>query len=144
MKKKKSKSNTPRRKRMNKNARIASAKSWIDKYEGKNIVKGYSKWYGTSKLTAVNELKILGVNISEEYIRQLKITEENIIKKNIEKRQERELLKQIEMNEFIFLDEYSEDSENYCILDATENYEPKVLAKVCSKCYCCDDHYLPF
>ena len=105
MKKKKSKSNTPRRKRMNKNARIASAKSWIDKYEGKNIVKGYSKWYGTSKLTAVNELKILGVNISEEYIRQLKITEENIIKKNREKRQERELLKQIEMNEFIFLDQ---------------------------------------
>jgi hypothetical protein len=143
-KKKKNRSNTPRRKRMNKIARLASAKVWIEKYVGNNIVKGYSKWYGTSKLTAVNELKILGIKVSEEYIKQLKISEENIIKRNREKRRERELLKQIELNEFTFENKYEKDSDTFCILDDTESDDSKVLAKVCSKCCCCDDHYLPF
>jgi len=90
---KKKKSNTPNRKRFKKPARLDSAKYWIEKYEGKNIVKGYANWYGTSKLTAVNELKILGIQIDENYIKQLEITEENIVKRNREKKDQKALFK---------------------------------------------------
>jgi len=51
--------------------RIRSAKSWIKTYSEKNIVKGYSKKYSVDKLCAVKELRMIGVEISEEYEKQL-------------------------------------------------------------------------
>ena len=51
--------------------RILSAKSWIKTYSGNNIVKGYSKKYSVDKLCAVKELRMIGVDISEEYEKQL-------------------------------------------------------------------------
>jgi hypothetical protein len=51
--------------------RFSSAKSWIKTYKGDNIVKGYSKKYSVDKLCAVKELRMIGVEISEEYERQL-------------------------------------------------------------------------
>ena len=65
---KKRKSYGPRRKRMQRPARLVSAKAteWADKYTGKNIVRGYSKWYGVDELCAVVELRQLGVPISTE------------------------------------------------------------------------------
>lgn len=57
---------TPKRK-----YRLRSAKSWIKTYSGNNIVKGYSKKYSVDKLCAVKELRMIGVDISEEYEKQL-------------------------------------------------------------------------
>jgi ribosomal protein L34E len=51
--------------------RLRSAKSWIKTYSGNNIVKGYSKKYSVDKLCAVKELRMIGVDISEEYEKQL-------------------------------------------------------------------------
>ena len=51
--------------------RLRSAKSWIRTYSGNNIVKGYSKKYSVDKLCAVKELRMIGVDISEEYEKQL-------------------------------------------------------------------------
>ena len=51
--------------------RLRSAKSWIKTYSGNNIVKGYSKRYLVDKLCAVKELRMIGVDISEEYEKQL-------------------------------------------------------------------------
>lgn len=51
--------------------RLLSAKSWIKTYSGNNVVKGYSKKYSVNKLCAVKELRMFGVEISEEYERQL-------------------------------------------------------------------------
>jgi len=51
--------------------RLRSAKSWIKTYSGNNIVKGYSKKYSVDKLCAVKELRMIGVEISEEYEKQL-------------------------------------------------------------------------
>jgi len=51
--------------------RLRSAKSWIKTYSGNNVVKGYSKKYSVDKLCAVKELRMIGVEISEEYERQL-------------------------------------------------------------------------
>jgi hypothetical protein len=58
--------NTPKRER-----RLSSAKNWIKTYSGLNIVKGYSKKYSVDKLCAIKELRMIGVEISEEYERQL-------------------------------------------------------------------------
>ncbi len=51
--------------------RLRYAKNWIKTYSGNNIVKGYSKKYSVNKLCAVKELGMIGVEISEEYERQL-------------------------------------------------------------------------
>lgn len=51
--------------------RLHSAKSWIKTYLGNNVVNGYSKKYAVDKLCAVKELRMIGVEISEEYERQL-------------------------------------------------------------------------
>ena len=58
--------NTPKRER-----RLNSAKNWIKTYSGDNLVKGYSKKYSVDKLCAVKELRMIGVDISEEYENQL-------------------------------------------------------------------------
>ena len=57
--------NTPKREK-----RLSSAKNWIKTYSGQNIVKGYSKKYSVYKLCAIKELRMIGVEISEEYERQ--------------------------------------------------------------------------
>ena len=70
------KSNTPRRKRLTRKTRLGLSKEWIVSYDGKNIVRGYAKWYGVDLLCAIKELRINGVTVDEEY--------ENIVKKSIE------------------------------------------------------------
>lgn len=55
----------------NRKYRLCSAKGWIKTYSGNNIVKGYSKKYSVDKLCAVKELRMIGVEISEKYERQI-------------------------------------------------------------------------
>ena len=74
---KKKKSSTPRRKKMNRKARISSGKHWLEKYKGKNPIRGYANWYGVSRLCTLIELKKIGVDISEEEIQKEKRVEEN-------------------------------------------------------------------
>jgi hypothetical protein len=57
---------TPKRER-----RLSSAKNWIKTYSGNNLIRGYSKKYSVDKLCAVKELRMIGVEISEEYEKQL-------------------------------------------------------------------------
>lgn len=57
---------TPKREK-----RLNSAKTWIKTYPGKNPVKGYAKKFGVDKLCAVKELRMIGVEISEAYEKQL-------------------------------------------------------------------------
>ena len=72
MKKRKNKSSVPRHKRLKKSSRLQAAKCWIAKYDGENLVKGYSKHFAVDKLCAVEELRVLGYEINEEYVEQLK------------------------------------------------------------------------
>lgn len=69
---------TPRRKRMTRQQRLSSAVAthWVNKYTGKNIIKGYAKWFAVDPLCALMELAILGVKIDPE--------RENRIKASIE------------------------------------------------------------
>jgi len=95
-------SNTPRRKRMDKAGRLQLAEKWLKEYTGKNIVKGYAKWFGVSKLGAVSELKLLGIQIDEEYILELKKTEEELIKQRKKKKELKELEEREEMSYLLF------------------------------------------
>ncbi|RKQ35607.1 hypothetical protein [Oceanobacillus halophilus] len=76
MKKKKRKANTPKHKRLKRNGRLQAAVHWIPKYEGKNLVKGYSKHFGVNKLCAVKELEMLGYSIKESYKKELRDAEQ--------------------------------------------------------------------
>ena len=62
---------TPRRKRLKRAGRLQAAPAWIASYTGKNLVKGYANWFGTNKLTAIKELRMIGVEVSEAYELQL-------------------------------------------------------------------------
>lgn len=64
--KKKKHNNTPKRKRLNRKQRISIANNWFKTYNGKNIIKGYSNWFGVDLLCAIAELRIAGENISLE------------------------------------------------------------------------------
>lgn len=68
----KNKNNTPKRKRLKRTSRLALSKKWILSYTGKNIVKGYAKWYGVDLLCAIKELRINGVNVDEEYEKEVR------------------------------------------------------------------------
>ena len=79
----------PRRLRMNRAARLESAKHWLPTYEGRDVVKGYRKWYGVSTACAIIELRQLGVKIDEQRLIQAKRTEESTALQRAKKRQER-------------------------------------------------------
>lgn len=63
---------TPRTKRMKQFQRLNSALHWTKTYDGKSLVRGYSKRYGVDKLCAIRELRMLGVEISEEFENNLR------------------------------------------------------------------------
>ena len=77
-----SKKQTHRRKTLTKKGRLASAKDWITKYDGQNLISGYAKWFGVDKICAINELKTLGVIIPENLENQIVES----LKKRIEQR----------------------------------------------------------
>ncbi len=64
----------PRRKRMSRQARLASARSWLMKFSGKNVVRSYAKWFGVDLLCAVKELSLCGVSVDPAYVTQLETT----------------------------------------------------------------------
>ena len=68
-KSRKKKSLSPRRHRMNPEQRIASARStdWVKTYPGKKLVKGYKKAFNVDTLTAIAELRMLGVTFPKGY-----------------------------------------------------------------------------
>ena len=83
---------TPRRKRMQRSARLQSAKYWIPTYNGGNIVKGYKKWFSVDLVCAIKELRMLGVTLDEQYVLQALQSHEHAVvnkeKKKAAKKQE--------------------------------------------------------
>ena len=121
--KKKKHNNTPRRKRLSKKQWLSIAKSWIKIYTGKNIVKGYSNWFGVDLLCAIAELRIIGQNISHEYESQVrKSIEDKILKRKIAK-EKRELVEFDNKNDFYW------DSEFDFIAGYTSNGFPYGIKK---------------
>ncbi|MDD3925099.1 MAG: hypothetical protein PHT33_00400 [bacterium] len=67
--KKSNKSNCPRRWRMNRQRRLQAAPAWISTYVGKDIARGYQRWFHTDRVCALVELKACGVPIPEDQIK---------------------------------------------------------------------------
>lgn len=93
--KKRKHSSIPKRKRFKRKSRLLSAKSWIPKYTGKNIVKGYAKRFGVDLLCSIIELKMLGIKIDNAYEQKIRQLIEN---KKIQKQKKRERLAQHQNN----------------------------------------------
>ncbi|MFW6046962.1 MAG: hypothetical protein ACOCP4_04165 [Candidatus Woesearchaeota archaeon] len=103
----------PRRKRYNRKQRLPVAKKWIPTYEGKNLVKGYSKWFGVDKVCAITELELLGHDIDPKY-------KEQILKQKKAKSKAGEKKKQEEKKEL----ESWQDSNFYYIAGYTSGGAP--------------------
>jgi hypothetical protein len=78
-KRKRKKTLAPRHKCMDRKRRLDSAKHWIAKYKGKNIIKGYKNHFGVDWLCAIKELQMLGVGLDPEYVEKLKLSVKNRI-----------------------------------------------------------------
>jgi hypothetical protein len=88
MPKKKKHTSQPRFHRMKRAARLNSAKAWLTKYDGKNVVRGYRNRYGVDLLCAITELQMLKVHLDAVYIERVRTTVQNqIIRKAAKRRQ---------------------------------------------------------
>jgi hypothetical protein len=61
---------------MSRAARLQAATRWIAEYRGKNLVRGYRKWFGVSDVCAVLELRMLGVGIPDTRLEQARRDEQ--------------------------------------------------------------------
>lgn len=61
----------PRAKRMDRLARLQSARVWLKNYDGKNIAAGYRRHFAVDWSCAFRELEMLGVRIDAAYKEQI-------------------------------------------------------------------------
>lgn len=61
---------------MTRAARLQAAKRWIAGYRGKNLIRGYKKWFGVSEVCAVVELRMLGVDLPDARLEQARRDEQ--------------------------------------------------------------------
>ena len=73
---------------MKRAGRLQSARKWLESFEGKNVVRGYAKWFGVHLICAFKELKSLGVELDPKYLAQLQTTCHNRTRKKQAKRKE--------------------------------------------------------
>ena len=79
------------KKQLKREQRLQSAKQWLLKYDGKHIVKGYRKHFRVDIMCAISELQMLGCEISQEYIENVKKTIEVEKKKRENKKVQEKL-----------------------------------------------------
>ncbi|MCM3273158.1 hypothetical protein [Paenibacillus elgii] len=106
----------PRRLRMNRSARIDSAKRWLAEYRGGNVIRGYKNHYGADWQSAIAELRMLGVTLDDEYVREVLLSETNRIRQRKKRKLESQ---QAELPE-VHLDGYGiimEDEEPWESMD---------------------------
>jgi len=105
------------RKTLKREYRIRSARDWIKTYFGNNIIKGYSKKYSVDKLCAIKELKMVGVEILEEYEKQLRQSLESL-------RQQRLSFKLKRENELNTFGKFDSDENFAMIIEYTSGEFP--------------------
>ncbi len=48
---------------MSRPARLQAARHWLVSFGGKNVTRGYARWFGVDLVAAVKELQLLGVEL---------------------------------------------------------------------------------
>ena len=66
-----------------------AAPTWLPTYGGKNIVRGYARWYAVDRICAIIELRMLGVAVPAEYEAQVRLTIASIAKARAKRAAER-------------------------------------------------------
>lgn len=86
---------------MRQESRLCSARAtgWVTKYQGGNIIKGYSKWFGVDLLTAITELRMLGIQIDAAREAEVRASIES---RTEARRRHREALAQKRFDELCF------------------------------------------
>lgn len=104
---KKKQNSTPRKKRMTREGRMNSGKEWVKTFNGKNIIKGYAKWFGVDSICAITELKIIGVLIPENLENQIRKSYKSRIELKNKRKKQKELERMEWDDNFEFIDEDS-------------------------------------
>jgi len=65
---------SPRRKPMEREARLQSARHWLRGFSGEHVVRSYAKWFGVDLMCALRELQALGVRLEPSYVAAIKHT----------------------------------------------------------------------
>ncbi len=58
-------------------ARLMAARHWLPTFTGNNVVRGYAKWFGVDLGCALEELRVLGVELDPSYVEALTRTLHN-------------------------------------------------------------------
>ena len=88
-----------------KDVRFEKAKSWVETFDGENIVQAYAKLFGVNLKNTMKELEIIGVHISNHEKEHIKrILKDRKLQK--ERKKEKRKRKTLQMNNF----EYSDDT----------------------------------
>ncbi len=119
-KKKSNSNNTPRRKRWTRDVRLQKAKQFVETYTGKNLVKGYAKWFGVDLNCALTELQLAGITISgaeKKKVKQAIETKTQLkkIKKEKQREKEERLMYEDSDEYFAFIIGYTEGGAPYGI-----------------------------
>jgi hypothetical protein len=126
---------------MDRRSRLQSATEWVKKYEGKNIIALYAKWFGVDKICAMTELEMLGLTYSEKRKTQIKMAENRKHQMNVlkEKRKQKNNSndEDIESNEtFAFIAGYTDSGVPFGItqeviqeVECEPNKKEKLLMK---------------
>jgi hypothetical protein len=64
------------RKTLSRARRLQRAKRWLASYRGKNVIRGYKKWFAVDDVCAVVELRMLGVDIPDARLEQARRDEQ--------------------------------------------------------------------
>lgn len=121
--KKRKKNLAPRCKRMKQSARLQSARHWLLKYEGENIICGYSKHFGVNRLCAALELRMLGYKISDEQIEQYKQAEQAKQIKALSKKQKNLENQKFDIELFEYFTGYWDDDYEWLELKDSSDQE---------------------
>jgi ribosomal protein L9 len=104
------KNSTQRRKRYSRSGRLQNAKKWAEQNNGKNVAKGYSKWFGVDLLCAITELEMLGYQFKQSYIEQVKQSRKaKQIQKEKRKRENAKMEEDFGDETFYFIAGYTEN-----------------------------------
>jgi hypothetical protein len=113
--------------------RLKSAKKWIASYRGKNLVRGYKKWFGVTDVCAVPELRMLGVDIPDARLEQARRDEQSRAIGNARRKQKHARRADFRESDetFAFIVDYTEGGAPYGItweereaLDARTETQP--------------------
>lgn len=107
-----------------KQQRLNKAKQWLPTYNGEKIVKGYRKKFAVDTLTAIRDLKDLGVQLDPAYVTAVENSEKQRLLRLQQQKQEK-LMEQHEMemmyDEFGIWNEFYDD-EAYETINILDNH----------------------